>query len=119
MTGLEARGVERAFVTMNVGLGTFKPVTADDLNDHVMHSERYTLPQTTVDAIAQTRAIVGRVVAVGTTSLLALEAAAPSGELRAGPEETRSFITPGQQSQEGHCLVTNFHLPNTNNLKRG
>ena len=76
-----------------------------------MHSERYTLPKTTVEAIAETRARGGRVVAVGTTSLRALEAAAQSGELQAGSDETRIFITPGYRFKVVDALLTNFHLP--------
>jgi S-adenosylmethionine:tRNA ribosyltransferase-isomerase len=76
-----------------------------------MHSERYTVPQTTVDAIAQARAKGGRVVAVGTTSLRALESAAAGGELKAGSGETRIFITPGYRFKVVEVLLTNFHLP--------
>lgn len=108
---LSALGIRTAPVTLHVGAGTFQPVRVESLSDHVMHSERYTLPQTTVDAIAQTRASGGRVVAVGTTSLRALEAAAQSGELQAGSDETRIFITPGYQFKVVDALLTNFHLP--------
>jgi S-adenosylmethionine:tRNA ribosyltransferase-isomerase len=76
-----------------------------------MHSERYTIPQTTVEAIARARAQGGRVIAVGTTSLRALESAAAEGELRAGEGETRIFITPGYRFRVVDMLLTNFHLP--------
>ena len=108
---LRALGIRTAQLTLHVGAGTFQPVRVEALSDHVMHSERYTLPQTTVDAIAQARASGGRVVAVGTTSLRALEAAAQSGELRAGSDETRIFITPGYEFKVVDALLTNFHLP--------
>ena len=108
---LRQQGVRTAQLTLHVGAGTFQPVRVEALSDHVMHSERYTLPQTTVDAIAQTRARGGRVVAVGTTSLRALEAAAQLGELRDGSDETRIFITPGYQFKVVDALLTNFHLP--------
>lgn len=109
---LDRRGVGRAFVTLHVGAGTFLPVQSEDLAQHRMHTEWYTLPQATVDAIAATRAAGGRVVAVGTTSLRALESAARApGGLAAGPAETALFITPGYRFRVVDRLVTNFHLP--------
>lgn len=82
---LAAQGVERAFVTLHVGAGTFQPVRVDNLADHVMHAEWFTVPQATVDAIAATRARGGRVIAVGTTSVRALESAAAQTEGRTAP----------------------------------
>jgi S-adenosylmethionine:tRNA ribosyltransferase-isomerase len=111
MQALQAQGVAMAYVTLHVGAGTFKPVRVDNVAEHVMHSERYTVPLVTVAAIRQTRANGGRVVAVGTTSLRALESAAASGELLAGAGETRIFITPGYQFKVVDRLLTNFHLP--------
>ncbi|MDR3392690.1 MAG: tRNA preQ1(34) S-adenosylmethionine ribosyltransferase-isomerase QueA [Sulfuriferula sp.] len=108
---LDAMGVIRAHVTLHVGAGTFQPVRVDNIADHVMHSERYTIPQATVDAIAHARETGGRIVAVGTTSLRALEAAAQSGTLQAGEGETCIFITPGYQFKVVERLLTNFHLP--------
>ncbi|MFO1398193.1 MAG: tRNA preQ1(34) S-adenosylmethionine ribosyltransferase-isomerase QueA [Burkholderiales bacterium] len=109
---LEAQGVRRAFVTLHVGAGTFLPVQSEDLSQHRMHTEWYTLPATTVDAIAATRARGGRVVAVGTTTLRALESAARADAgLRAGEAETDLFITPGYRFRVVDRLVTNFHLP--------
>ena len=108
---LRAQGVRTAHVTLHVGAGTFKPVRAEHVSEHVMHSERYSIPQATVDAIRETRARGGRVVAVGTTSLRALESAAQNGELQAGSGETRIFITPGYQFRVVDVLLTNFHLP--------
>jgi len=108
---LRAQGIRTARVTLHVGAGTFQPVRVDDVAEHKMHSERYTIPQATVDAIAETRARGGRVVAVGTTSLRALEAAARHDSLRAGSDETDIFITPGYAFRVVDALLTNFHLP--------
>lgn len=108
---LDAMGVIRSHITLHVGAGTFQPVRVDELSEHKMHSERYTIPQTTVDAIAHANAHGGRVIAVGTTSLRALEAAAQSGKLLAGEGETSIFITPGYQFKVVERLLTNFHLP--------
>ena len=108
---LDALGVVRAHVTLHVGAGTFQPVRVDNIAEHTMHSERYTVPQATVDAIAEAKTRGGRIVAVGTTSLRALEAAAQSGELTAGENETRIFITPGYSFRVVERLLTNFHLP--------
>lgn len=104
-------GIRTAQVTLHVGAGTFQPVRVEDIREHVMHSERYTLPETTVDAINETRLRGGRVVAVGTTSLRALEAASQHGELRPGSDETEIFITPGFKFNVVDALITNFHLP--------
>ena len=114
---LDALGVERAFVTLHVGAGTFQPVRVDKLEDHIMHAEWFTVPQA-VDAIAAARAR-GRVIAVGTTSVRALESAAaqtagsnaPGMPLAAAQGDTRLFITPGYQYRVVDALVTNFHLP--------
>jgi len=108
---LKDRGVELAWLTLHVGAGTFQPVRVHNVAEHRMHSERFEIPQSTVDAVARTRARKGRVIAVGTTSLRALEAAAQSGELRPGPAETDIFITPGYRFRVVDRLVTNFHLP--------
>jgi S-adenosylmethionine:tRNA ribosyltransferase-isomerase len=111
MQALQAQGVAMAYVTLHVGAGTFKPVRVENIAEHVMHSERYTVPPATVAAISQTKKNGGRVVAVGTTSLRALESAAASGELLAGAGETQIFITPGYQFKVVDRLLTNFHLP--------
>jgi len=104
-------GVESAFVTLHVGAGTFQPVRVEDLLEHKMHSERYAIPQATLDAVARARESGGRICAVGTTSLRALESAARSGALVAGEGETDLFITPGYQFKVVERLLTNFHLP--------
>ena len=110
---LDALGVRRTFVTLHVGAGTFQPVRDSNLDTHIMHAERYTVPQTTMDAIAQTRASGGRVIAVGTTSVRALESAAQTPPALAAPQsgDTRLFITPGFRYQVVDAMVTNFHLP--------
>ncbi|MEQ1667713.1 MAG: tRNA preQ1(34) S-adenosylmethionine ribosyltransferase-isomerase QueA [Sulfuriferula sp.] len=108
---LDEMGVIRAHVTLHVGAGTFQPVRVDHIADHVMHSERYTIPQATVDAIQHAQAQGHRIIAVGTTSLRALESAAQSGQLVAGENETSIFITPGYQFKVVEQLLTNFHLP--------
>ncbi len=104
-------GAKLAYVTLHVGAGTFQPVRAEFVREHVMHGERYDIPPETVAAIAATRAAGGRVIAVGTTSLRALESAAASGELQAGRNETHIFITPGYRFRVVDVLLTNFHLP--------
>jgi S-adenosylmethionine:tRNA ribosyltransferase-isomerase len=111
LNALREKGVRTAQVTLHVGAGTFQPVRVDDVADHRMHSERYTIPQATVDAISETRSRGGRVVAVGTTSLRALEAAAQAGKVHAGSSETDIFITPGYRFRVVDALITNFHLP--------
>jgi S-adenosylmethionine:tRNA ribosyltransferase-isomerase len=109
---LAARGIERAFVTLHVGAGTFHPVQNDDLAQHRMHAEWYSLPPETVRALTAARARDARVVAVGTTTLRALESAARAeGGMRAGAAETSLFITPGDRFGVVDRLVTNFHLP--------
>jgi len=111
LDALRAQGVRTAQVTLHVGAGTFQPVRVHAIADHKMHSERYTIPDAAVAAIAETRARGGRVVAVGTTSLRALEAAAQAGKLHAGSGETDIFITPGYRFRVVDALITNFHLP--------
>ncbi len=104
-------GVNLAYVTLHVGAGTFQPVRSDDLSQHQMHSEWYEIPQATVDAVAAARAVGGRVIAVGTTSMRALESASREGSLQAESRDTQIFITPGYQFKTVDALITNFHLP--------
>jgi len=106
------RGVGIARLTLHVGVGTFRPVTADLLADHRMDSEWFTIPPETAAAVAETKARGGRVVAVGTTSVRALESAADeSGRVAAGDASTALFITPGYRFKVVDALLTNFHLP--------
>ena len=111
LQSLQAQGVELAWLTLHVGAGTFQPVRVHKIAEHRMHAEHFDIPTETVEAIARTRARGGRVIAVGTTSLRSLEAAAAQGELRAGPAETDIFITPGYRFRVADRLITNFHLP--------
>lgn len=112
LAALAARDIERASLTLHVGLGTFLPVKAQDTADHRMHAERFVLPEATVAAIERTRALGGRVVAVGTTVLRVLEAqAGGDGRLAAGLGQTDIFITPGFRFKVVDKLLTNFHLP--------
>jgi S-adenosylmethionine:tRNA ribosyltransferase-isomerase len=109
---LAAAGIGTAFVTLHVGAGTFQPVETEDLAAHRMHAEWYRIPPETAAAIGATRAHGGRVVAIGTTSLRAVEAAASDdGTVHAGEAETRLFIRPGYRFRVVERLVTNFHLP--------
>ncbi|GIK86481.1 MAG: S-adenosylmethionine:tRNA ribosyltransferase-isomerase [Betaproteobacteria bacterium] len=112
LAALDARGVARATVTLHVGAGTFQPVTSDDLSRHRMHAEWFRIPDATAQAVAATRRRGGRVLAVGTTSLRALESAADGdGGVRAGAAETTLFVTPGYRFRVVDLLLTNFHLP--------
>lgn len=119
LDALAAKGVGTAFLTLHVGAGTFQPVRTNNIAEHVMHSEWYEIPQVTADRIAAARAAGRRVVAVGTTSLRALESAAlrvtpgavPEQVVPAGAAETAIFITPGFDFKVVDALVTNFHLP--------
>lgn len=112
LAALEARGVASAQVTLHVGAGTFQPVRSEQLQAHRMHSEWFEVSEQTVAAVAAARARGGRVVAVGTTSVRALESAArASGALRATQGETDIFITPGFEFRVVDALLTNFHLP--------
>lgn len=108
LAALEARGVRRASVTLHVGAGTFSPVKTENLAEHRMHREWYEMPAATQQAIAETRARGGRIVAVGTTTIRTLESWAKTG-LASG--DTEIFITPGFEFQVVDRLITNFHLP--------
>jgi S-adenosylmethionine:tRNA ribosyltransferase-isomerase len=108
---LRAQGVETAFLTLHVGAGTFQPVRVHDLADHRMHREWYEIPPETANAVRRARGRGRDVIAVGTTSLRALEAAARTGAVAAGCAETDLFITPGYAFRVANRLITNFHLP--------
>jgi S-adenosylmethionine:tRNA ribosyltransferase-isomerase len=108
---LRAKGIRFAYVTLHVGAGTFQPVRTENLSEHKMHTEWYTISQDTVDAVRAARAAGRDVVAVGTTSLRALESASQSGQLEAGSADTNLFITPGYKFKTVTRLITNFHLP--------
>jgi S-adenosylmethionine:tRNA ribosyltransferase-isomerase len=108
---IKAKGVNIAYVTLHVGAGTFQPVRTENISDHKMHSELYTLSEETVSLIEATKLKGGKIIAIGTTSLRALESATLSGELKAGMGETNIFITPGFTFKIVDKLFTNFHLP--------
>ena len=111
LAALAQRGVATANITLHVGAGTFQPVRTERLADHKMHSEWFDVPARTVQAVERTRAAGGRIVAVGTTTLRALESAALGGALQAGSRDTDIFITPGFSFRVVDVLITNFHLP--------
>ena len=108
---IKDKGINIAYVTLHVGAGTFQPVKVDNIADHKMHSELYHISQQTVDMVKKTHDKGGKVLAVGTTALRALESAAQHGELKSGNNETNIFITPGYQFKVVDRLLTNFHLP--------
>ena len=108
---IAGQGVDTARVTLHVGAGTFQPLRVDELSQHVMHAERYVVDAALVDAVQRCQGRGGRVVAVGTTALRALESAAADGTLAPGCGDTRLFITPGYRFRVVDALVTNFHLP--------
>lgn len=108
---VRAAGADLAYLTLHVGAGTFQPVRAEDLRRHRMHAERYCIPPDTARRIQQTQTQGGRILAVGTTVLRALESAAEGRGVQAGEGETRLFITPGYRFRVVDRLLTNFHLP--------
>jgi len=115
IAGLRVAGVETAFVTLHVGLDTFAPITEGDVEAHAIHSEWICVPQETARAVREARARGGRVAAVGTTSVRALETAAGAsrGEIAAYEGDTRLYITPGYAFRAVDAMVTNFHLPHS------
>ncbi|MDP2901672.1 MAG: tRNA preQ1(34) S-adenosylmethionine ribosyltransferase-isomerase QueA [Methylovulum sp.] len=108
---IKAKGIGTVFVTLHVGSGTFQPVRAENLDDHLMHKEYFAVPPATVAAVHQARASGGRVIAIGTTAVRALESASKSGVLESGFGDTDLFITPGYQFKSVDAMLTNFHLP--------
>jgi S-adenosylmethionine:tRNA ribosyltransferase-isomerase len=111
MEKIKAKDVQTAFVTLHVGSGTFQPVRVEDLSDHIMHKEYFAVSQATADAVRLARTRGGRVIAVGTTAVRALESASKNGQLEAGFGDTDLFITPGYQFNSVDAMLTNFHLP--------
>lgn len=108
---LQAKGIHIAYATLHVGAGTFRPVRSDDINDHKMHYERFTVSEALCDAVMKTKRAGGRVIAVGTTALRSLESSASGGELQACTRDTNIFIFPGYRFKVCDGLITNFHLP--------
>lgn len=113
---LRDRGIDQTFVTLHVGVGTFRPVEVEEITAHRMHAEWVDVPAQTVERIRQTKAQGGRVIAVGTTAVRSLEAAAQSGTLQPFRGKTDLFIYPGYQWRVVEGLITNFHLPKSSLL---
>lgn len=111
LEALRDKGVQTGFVTLHVGLGTFRPVKAENITDHHMHLEHYTVPEETARLVNAAKAEGRRVIAVGTTSCRTLESAWKEGALTPGPGSTGIFIYPGYRFQVLDGLITNFHLP--------
>ena len=111
MDKIKAKNITTAFVTLHVGSGTFQPVRVENLAEHLKHKEYYEESQQTDDAVNATKARGGRVVAIGTTAVRALESASRSGVLMDGYGDTDLFITPGYQFKSVDAMLTNFHLP--------
>jgi S-adenosylmethionine:tRNA ribosyltransferase-isomerase len=111
MDKIKAKDVQTTFVTLHVGSGTFQPVRVENLSDHLMHKEYFAVSQATVDAVRHARDRSGRVIAIGTTAVRALESASKGGQLEPGFGDTDLFITPGYQFKSVDAMLTNFHLP--------
>lgn len=111
LSNLKENGINLAFVTLHVGLGTFRPVKADNITDHKMHSEHYFMPKETSDLILETKKNGGRVIAVGTTSCRTIESIASTGGIRPAEGYTDIFIYPGYEFKAIDGIITNFHLP--------
>lgn len=110
-TALKEKGIHIAYTTLHVGAGTFRPVRTEDIREHVMHAERFTISEALCEAVRQTKQAGKRVIAVGTTALRSLESAATDSGLEVGTRETSIFIFPGYQFRICDGLITNFHLP--------
>ncbi len=109
---LSEAGIQTGTLTLHVGVGTFQPVRVENIEEHQMHAERFWISAELAEQVARTRQAGGRVIAVGTTCVRALESALlPDGQLRVGEGETRIFITPGVRVRSVDALLTNFHLP--------
>ena len=111
MDKIREKGVQFAFVTLHVGLGTFRPVNVDDVSRHVMHKEYYSVSEECARVVNQTQSEGGRIVAVGTTAIRTLETAGSNGQLTAGSGWTDIFIYPGYEFKTVDAIITNFHLP--------
>jgi S-adenosylmethionine:tRNA ribosyltransferase-isomerase len=116
LDALAARGVDRAFLTLHVGAGTFAPVRTERVEDHELHAEWLEVPKDTCAAVERCRERGGRVVAVGTTSVRALETAARGGKLTPISGDSRLYIYPGYRFRVVDAMVTNFHLPESSLL---
>ncbi|MGL5876988.1 MAG: tRNA preQ1(34) S-adenosylmethionine ribosyltransferase-isomerase QueA, partial [Xenococcaceae cyanobacterium] len=114
---LEAKGISSAYVTLHVGIGTFRPVEVENITEHIMHQEWVEIPQATTELIAQTKANGGKIIAVGTTAARSLESLATEKQLlSAFRDKTDLYIYPGYQWKVVDGLITNFHLPRSSLL---
>ena len=111
MDKIRAKGVQTAFVTLHVGSGTFQPIRVEELSEHIMHNEYFAVSSETAAAVSQVRDRGGRVIAIGTTAVRALESASINGKIEPGFGYTDLFITPGYQFRSVDAMLTNFHLP--------
>ena len=116
LSSLKEQGIDHTFVTLHVGTGTFQPVKVENIENHKMHSEYYEISQEAVDKIVKTKAMSGRIIAVGTTTVRTLESIALNGELTSQKGETDIFIYPGFEFRIVDVLITNFHLPKSSLL---
>ncbi len=116
LSSLKEQGIDHTFVTLHVGAGTFQPVKVENIENHKMHSEYYEISQEAVDKIVKTKAMGGRIIAVGTTAVRTLESIALNGELTSQKGETDIFIYPGFEFRIVDVLITNFHLPKSSLL---
>lgn len=113
---IEAKGVEIIYVTLHVGLGTFRPIQSESIQDHLMHEESYNISKQAAEALNQAIKNQKRIIAVGTTVVRTLESSFKNGEIQSGEEKTRLFISPGYQFQVIKGMITNFHLPKSSLL---
>lgn len=111
MVSIKAKGVQITFVTLHVASGTFRPVKADNLAEHIMHKEFFNVPAETVAIVEEVKRKGGRIIAIGTTAVRSLESASKSGQLKACCGDTNLFITPGYEFKTVDAMITNFHLP--------
>jgi S-adenosylmethionine:tRNA ribosyltransferase-isomerase len=116
LSSLKEQGIDHTFLTLHVGAGTFQPVKVENIENHKMHSEYYEISQEAVDKIVKTKAMGGRIIAVGTTAVRTLESIALNGELSSQKGETDIFIYPGFEFRIVDVLITNFHLPKSSLL---
>ena len=116
LSSLKEQGIDHTFLTLHVGAGTFQPVKVENIESHKMHSEYYEVSQESVDKIVRTKAMGGRIIAVGTTAVRTLESIALNGELSSQKGETDIFIYPGFEFRIVDVLITNFHLPKSSLL---
>jgi S-adenosylmethionine:tRNA ribosyltransferase-isomerase len=116
LSSLENQGINHTFVTLHVGAGTFQPVKVENIESHKMHSEYYEISTETIDKIEQAKALGGRIIAVGTTTVRVLESASINGRLKHQKGDTDIFIYPGFKFQIVDAMITNFHLPKSSLL---